>query len=223
MTIPMLKIPPDQRPRERLWRVGSAALTDAELLAIILRDGTRGESALEMATALLASYGGLDRLAKARPEELARHSGVGVAKAAVLVAAFQLARRAEQSVDNAPVLRDAEDVASVVRPILGDARRERVVVLVCDAQDRLRTQVTVAEGAIDSAPIPIREVLNAVLRHDGRAFAMAHNHPSGDPAASIADRFATATIRDAARTVGLRFLGHVVVAGTQWTDVRPGC
>jgi DNA repair protein RadC len=202
--------------------VGPEALTDAELLAIILRDGTHGESALEMATALLASHGGLDRLARARPEELARHSGVGVAKAAALVAAFQLARRSERPVDNAPMLRNAADVASVVRPVLGDARRERVVVLVCDAQDRLTTQVTVAEGAIDSAPIPIREVLNAVLRHDGRAFAMAHNHPSGDPVASLADRCATVAIRDAARTVGLRFLGHVVVAGAQWTDVKQG-
>ena len=92
-------------------------------------------------------------------------------------------------------------------------RRERVMVLVCDAANRLRRTVIVSEGSIDRSLVPVREILNAVLRHDGRAFAIAHNHPSGNPEPSEADRRATAEVRDAASVVGLRFLGHVVVAG----------
>jgi DNA repair protein RadC len=219
MATPMMKVPIDQRPRERLWRTGAETLTDAEMLAILIRHGRRGESAHEMAVTLLADYGDLRQLSQARPEELAMHPGIGPAKAAAMVAAFHLARRVERSCGSTPVLRGAADVASVVREKLGDARREYVVVLVCNAQDRLTAQVTVAEGTIDNAPIPIREVLNAALRHDGRAFAVAHNHPSGDVTPSLADRTATAALRDAARTVGLRFLGHVVIAGSRWSDI----
>jgi DNA repair protein RadC len=209
----MSDVPAEQRPRERLARLGPAALSDAELLAILLHNGRPGESALDIAAGLLSEYGGLRGLAQARFEELTRRAGVGNAKAAALVAAFHIGRRIEEPPDPAPRLRDAADVAAAVRSLLADARRERTVVLVCDAQDRLRHRVVVAEGTIDRSPVPVREVLNAVLRHDGRAFAVAHNHPSGDPSPSLADRRATAALTDAARTVGLRFLDHVIVAG----------
>ena len=91
--------------------------------------------------------------------------------------------------------------------------------LVCDTSNRLRQRVVVSEGSIDRALVPVREILNAVLRHDGRAFAIAHNHPGGDPKPSEADRRATAAVKDAARMVGLRFLGHVVVAADGWEPV----
>ena len=102
---------------------------------------------------------------------------------------------------------------------LGGLRRERVLVLVCDGANRLRQTVTVSDGSIDKSLVPVREILNAVLRHDGRAFAIAHNHPSGDATPSAADTRATTEVRDAAGTVGLRFLGHVVVAGDDWSTV----
>lgn len=218
MPIPLTSLPSDQRPRERLWSHGPDALGDAELLALLLRQGRTGESALEMATALLAETGGLRGLAAARPEELARRPGVGVAKAAALVAAFQLGRRVADTTVDACELREAADVAEAVRPLLADAQRERIVVLVCDARNHLRHRVVIGEGTIDRSPMPVREVLNAVLRHDGRAFAVAHNHPSGDPEPSLADRRATTALMEAATTVGLRFLDHVVVAGNAWAS-----
>ena len=209
----MSRLPPESRPRERLARVGAEALSDAELLALVLMSGRPGESALDLATGLLAEYGGLRRLGQARPEELGRKPGVGAAKAAALVAAFHLGRRTGEAADVAPVLAGSDDVAAAARPMLADARRERVLVLICDAQHRLRRHAIIAEGALDRSPILVREVLNAVLRHDGRAFAVAHNHPSGDPTPSLADRRATAALIEAARTVGLQFLDHVIVAG----------
>ncbi len=114
------------------------------------------------------------------------------------------------------MLRSAADVADVAMRELAGLRRERVLVLVCDAANRLRRTVVVSEGSIDRSLVPTREILNAVLRHDGRAFALAHNHPSGDPNPSAADREATAAVAAAAKVVGLRFLGHVVIAGDSW-------
>jgi DNA repair protein RadC len=221
MTVPIADLPYGQRPRERMRMLGAEALSDRELLALLLRHGRSGESALDMASGLIAAYGGLSQLARARPEELARRPGVGAAKAASVVAAFCLARRSADPVDAAPELCGASGVAAAARPLLADARRERVVVLVCDARNRLRHRVVAAEGAIDKTAVSVREVLNAVLRHDGRAFAVAHNHPSGDPSPSLADRRATTALMTAARTVGLRFLDHVIVAGDDWARATP--
>lgn len=216
----MAALAPQERPRERLLACGPDALTERELVALVLRNGSPGESALDLAASLLAEFGGLGPIAAARPEELTRRSGIGPAKAAALVAAFQLGRRATAKAAAPMTLRSAGDVAAVARAELAGQRRERVLVLVCDAANRLRRTVVVSEGSIDRSLVPVREVLNAVLRHDGRTFALAHNHPSGDPTPSNADRQATADVAAAARTVGLRFLGHVVVAGEGWEEVR---
>jgi len=221
MGVSISALPRGERPRERICSLGAGALSDAELLALLLRHGMPGESALDMASRLLATHGGLRGLAQVRPEELTRHPGVGAAKATALVAAFTIGRRAAEAVQDAAQLHNASDLVAASRAMLTDQQRERVVVLICDARNRLKQRVVVAEGAIDRSPLPVREVLNAVLRHDGRAFAVAHNHPSGDPEPSLADRRATAALMDAARTVGLRFLDHIVVAGDAWASATP--
>lgn len=218
MAVPMAAVPRHERPRERLLARGADALTERELLAIVLRNGMRGASALDLAASLLAEHGGLHALAAARPEELAARTGIGAAKAASLAAAFELGRRTDAN-DDPIVIRAPEDVARIARRELGGLRRERVLVLVCDAANRLRRTITVSDGSIDRSLVPVREILNAVLRHDGRAFAVAHNHPSGVFEPSPADERATAEVREAAGVVGLRFLGHVVVAGEQWRAV----
>lgn len=208
---------PDERPRERLFARGVDSLTEYELIALVLRNGTAGKSALDLAADLIAEYGSVQALAGARPEELATRTGVGPAKAAALVAAFQLSRRSVRS--DPPRLRAVEDVASIARGELANARRERLIVLVCDAGNRVQRVVTVSEGALDRSIVPLREILNAVLRHDGRAFAIAHNHPSGTAEPSEADRRATDLVKAAAKTVGLRFLGHVVVTAHDWRAI----
>jgi DNA repair protein RadC len=219
MSVPMGAVPRHERPRERLHARGPAALSERELLAILLRNGTNGVSALDLAGELLADYGSLTALASGRPEELAARKGIGEAKSAGLVAAFELGRRMAQTTEEPITLSTAAEVARVAQAELAGARRERVVVLVCDAANRLRRTVVVSEGAIDRSLVPTREVLNAVLRHDGRSFALAHNHPSGNPEPSDADRRATADIAAGAATAGIRFLGHVVVTDSEWTSI----
>ncbi len=215
MTLRIKDVPEHERPRERLLARGVEALSERELLALVLRNGRQGESALDVAAALLAEFGSLEALGCALPEELARRPGVGPAKAAALVAAFRLGRLAASG-EPPPVLRSAADVAAVAMRELVGARRERVIVLVCDAANRLRRVVPVGEGAVDRSLFPVREILNAVLRHDGRAFAVAHNHPSGDPTPSEADRRGSAELETAARTAGLRVLDHLVIAAPEW-------
>lgn len=211
-------LPTGERPRERLERLGSEALAERELLALVL--GSADDGALDVASALLAEFGGLAALSRAWPEELRRVHGVGPAEAAALVAAFRLGRLAAFATDDAPVLRRPEDAARIALRELAGLRRERVIVLVCDAGNRLRHVVTVAEGSIDRAPFPVREILSAVLRHDGKAFAVAHNHPGGRTDWSAADVAAERALRQATRQIGLRLLGCLVVAGDAYGAVR---
>ncbi len=219
--MPIPSLPTQERPRERLWTRGVEALSERELLALVLGQGRRGESALDLAAALLAEFDGLSGLARARPEELATCCGIGPAKAGSLVAAFRLGMLAATEQVERPRISSAADVAAIARAELHNVLRERVLVLVCDAANRLQRTVVVSEGSIDRSLLPVREILNAVLRHDGRTFAVAHNHPSGDPTPSDGDRSATSELRTAAKTVGLRFLDHVVVAGDQWATAGP--
>ncbi|MEX0832678.1 MAG: DNA repair protein RadC [Actinomycetota bacterium] len=212
-------LPPTERPRERLAAHGPESLSDRELLALVLRNGREGTSALDLAAELLAECGSLQAIAAARLEELTRWPGVGEAKAAALVAAFRLGRRAEQVDGAGQKLRGPEDIARIAGQELQGLRRERVIVLVCDGGNRLRKVVRVSEGSIDRAMLPVREILNAVLVNDGRAFAVAHNHPSGHAEASPRDAQAASDLAKAATTTGVRFLGHIIVADGRWVSV----
>jgi DNA repair protein RadC len=214
-------MPHAQRPRERLLSVGPEALSDAELLAVLLGTGGPGTNALRLADHLLTDFGGPDGLGRAAPQELARHLGMGPAKALRLVAAFGLAQRLGKPGPRTE-LRSAADIAEVVRPWLANARRERVVVVVSDGALRLRRAFVVTEGSSDECLLPVREVLTAVLLHDGAAFAVAHNHPSGQIDPSYEDTQITASLLAGAEAVGLDFLGHLVIAGHRWTTCPVG-
>lgn len=208
-------------PSDRLTRCGADALGAEELIALILQKGQRGQSGLETARRLVRDFGSISRLGRAGPEELTALSGVSTQQGAALVSSFRLARLAASE----PVpsrLTSAADVAAVAMREIGDATRERAIVLVCDGANQLQGVVSVSEGSIDRAYLPIREILNAVLRHDGRAFAVAHNHPSGDPAPGPEDLQATDRLSEAAQVVGLRFLDHLIVAGNEWRAIKEG-
>ena len=202
----------DDQPCQRL-------LSDAELVALVAGIEAQGRDDVALGHELILECGGLRSLATAFPEEVTRSSGIDLTGAVRLIAAFELAARATA----APTTRVADSAAAIaelVSPVLSRERREKVVVLVADAANRVLRLVPVATGGLDSSPLPLREVLQAVLRYDGRAFALAHNHPSGDPTPSRHDREATAAVSRAADAVGLRFLEHVVVAGSCWRSVR---
>lgn len=213
-------LPVRERPRERLAALGTAALADRELLAVLLgTGGAPGVGAHTLAERVLAEFGSVAALARAHPADLDGVTGVGPAKAALLSAAFELARRATAAVEAPAAISDAAGIAAVVAPLLRGRTRERLIVVTCDRANRVLGCDVLSEGSADRSLVPVRELLVAVLRRDGKALALAHNHPSGDPTPSRDDIDATVHVRQAAQAVGLRFIDHVVVTDTGWRPV----
>lgn len=180
--------------------------------------GRRGCGAHDLAERLLARFGSVASLARAHPSDLAGLAGIGAAKASALAAAFELARRAEQPT-RPRRLSTTADVVPVVLPLLSGRSRERLVVVVCDNTNRVLACEAISEGSAEGVLVPVREVIVAVLRRDGKAFALAHNHPDGDPTPTDADVAASQRVELAAAAVGLRFLDHVVVTESAWCGV----
>ncbi|MGH2987638.1 MAG: JAB domain-containing protein [Solirubrobacterales bacterium] len=217
------RLPCAERPRERLWRLGPGALSDRELIALLLGSGVSGRSVLELAEELLADVGGVHGLARARVEELAVAAGVGIARAASLASAMELGRRAAlRPADGDLRVAGTRELGRIAVAELSELKHERLIAIVLGPGNRLRRIVRVAEGWSDRSPVPVREILGAVLRNDGVAFGLAHNHPSGDSGPSLADLRATGEVERAANAAGLRLLDHLVVANGSWSRVRRG-
>lgn len=214
----VLDLPELDRPRERLLNRGAAALSDRELLALVLGSGLPGCDAIELAAVLIGESGGLPALATADPHILKRLPGVGAAKAARVAAAFELARRAAVTEGRRRVV-TSSDVAAVAVPYLRGLRYERVVVIACDNSGSILRVAPLTEGSADRSLIPVRDVFAAVLAVGGTSFAVAHNHPSGTLVPSPQDMEVTARLREAAVMVGVHFLDHVIVTETVWARI----
>lgn len=197
--------------------LGAGALSDAELVAIHLGTGRRGEGVMALARSLLTEWGGVGGLARADVDQLSRTPGVGPAKACRLVAAFTLADRINPT--EGQVVTASADIAAIAARRIGRARTEQVLLILLDGRNRVRRIETIASGGATSSLVPIREVLSVALRHDAVAIALAHNHPGGDVAPSAEDVEVTERLRRACDELGLRFLDHVIVAGGQWCSV----
>lgn len=220
MTVTIAQITERDRPRERLDRLGPRALTDAELVALVLRTGARGRNALELAHELLAEHGGPGPLAETGLRDLAAVHAVGVAKASSLVAAFELGRRgAAAEAPSSLRIRDAGDIAAATRQSITDPAREESFVVVLNAAYRVLRIEPIGRGSESRCPLDPRDVLATVLRFRGAAFALVHTHPSGDASPSPEDVAITRALAGAAEAVGLVMLDHVILAGPKWTSV----
>lgn len=214
----MSQVPATDRPRERLAENGTDALGDRELLALLISTGVRGKGAHEVAEGLLDRFGSVTAIGRATVAELSAVAGIGAAKASSLVASFELARRAERT-ERPRRLRATTDIAAVAKSLLSHHNRERLVVISCDAALRVLGTDRLSDGAADQTLFPLREIIVAVLRRDGRSFALAHNHPSGDTTPTPEDISATQAAVDAAALTGLGFLDHVIVTEKAWEAV----
>ena len=204
--------PADERPREKLLGRGASALSDAELLAIFLRTGCAGKSAVDLARDLLSDFGSLRALLEAGQRDFCRAMGLGAAKYAQLQAVLEMARRhlAEQLQQ-----RDALTSVAVVRHYLTHQLRHRhhevFCALLLDNQHRLINFLELFQGTIDGASVYPREVVKTVLAHNAAAVIFAHNHPSGIAEPSQADRSITDRLRSALELVDVRVLDHLVI------------
>jgi len=208
--------PASERPREKLIKHGPQALSDAELLAIFLRVGIVGKSAVDLARDLLKHFGSLDTLCAASCEALCEVPGMGVAKFSQLQAALEMARR---TLATELVARDVFDAPEKVRHWLrlrlGDLGHEEFHVLLLDAQNRLIHAEALFRGTLTQTSVYPREVVKLALRHNAAALLLAHNHPSGCAEPSSADHALTRTLRDALALVDIRVLDHFVVTRAQ--------
>lgn len=206
--------PEGERPREKLLARGAAGLSDAELLAIFLRTGLPGLSAVDLARELLARFGGLRGLLGAERAAFCAAKGLGEAKYAQLQAVLELARRhLGETLAERDLLREPALVRSYLSSHLRDRDRELFYGLFLDAQNRLLACERLAEGTLSEASVYPREVVKAALRLGAAAVIFAHNHPSGTPDPSAADRRLTERLRQALATIEVRVLDHFVVGG----------
>ncbi|MER5424096.1 JAB domain-containing protein, partial [Streptosporangium roseum] len=193
-------------------------LADRELLALLIGSGSRGTNAVELASHLIAHCGDLRGLARSDAHRLMSVPGIGPAKAARVIAAFHLVRQAQSEPERRRITCSG-DLAAVASPLLRGLSHERVVVVVCDPRGAVTRKTIVSEGGSDHAPAPVREIITTVLTSGGSSFGLAHNHPSGSLDPSPADLEVTARLSEAAETVGLRLLDHVIVTDTAWRRI----
>ncbi len=211
--------PAGERPRERLMAVGPQALSDAELVAIVLRTGKKGMSALDVSRALLIRVRSIRGLARLSPAELTRMEGIGWAKATELVAALEIGRRAQAASDEQrPVLRSPDDAARRLIPFLRDREKESFVVMVLDAQNALRTLAEVSSGTLNASLVHPREVYRVAIENGAAAILVAHNHPSGNPEPSSEDLEITRQLVESGKILGIPLHDHLIIAGNRFTS-----
>ena len=203
--------PEGERPREKLLARGSAALSDAELLAVLLGNGSRGKDAIALGRELLAGAGSLAALL-GQPGQPLRVGGLGPAKRARIAAALELARRSlAEQLQQKPSLGNPRDSGDYLRAQLRHLPYEVFGCLYLDNRHRVLAFEELFRGTIDGASVHAREVVRACLRHNACAVIFAHNHPSGVAEPSAADRAITHELRDALQLVGVRVLDHLVI------------
>lgn len=207
--------PEGERPRERLLDQGPQALSDAELIAVLLGQGSRGRDAVATGRAMLQQAGSLVRLL-AMPGDLPRVAGVGPVKRARLMAAMELARRAlAENLTERQAIGDPRACGAFLKARLGAYEREVFAVLFLDARHRVLAFEELFKGTVDAASVYPREVVRACLRHHATAVILAHNHPSGDTTPSEADQDITALLRGALGLIQVDVLDHFIIGAGQ--------
>lgn len=205
------EMPLEDRPREKLARLGPGALDNAELLAIFLRTGTVGRSAIQIGRDLMAHYGSIGALSNAGVAELAKQPGLGLAKACQLTAAFEMgARAAREQIASSP-LDSPELIYQVFAPQLARLRHEKLLVALVDTRLRHEGTVEISSGTVNQTVAHPRDVLKPVVNRGAYGFVLIHNHPSGDATPSKADEMFTRRLVEAADLMQVIFLDHLIV------------
>lgn len=215
------EMPQDERPRERMERVGPQALSTAELLALILRTGVKDENVLAMATRLLVQYGGLAGLARAEFAQLAGERGMGRAKTAQILAALELGRRLMvESPEERFQIRAPQDAANLLMPLLSHKEQEHFVVLYLDTRNRVLDQEILYKGSLNTSLVRTGEVFRGAVRRQCGGIIVAHNHPSGDPTPSAEDIALTRRLVDAGKLLDIDVLDHMIIGHNRFVSLR---
>ena len=215
-------LPLAERPRERLQKLGAEALSAQEVLALILGRGISGESVMVTAQRLLSQFGSLKGVANASLEQLSGVKGIGLAKAAQIKAAFELAHRVEgySEAGDRPVVKTPENAASLVRSRLSGKKKEHFLALLLDTRSRLIKTAEISVGSLDTSIVHPREVFREAMLASAASVIFAHNHPSGTAEASEDDVKLTRRLVEAGEIVGIDVLDHVIIGGKSYLSMK---
>lgn len=204
--------PEDERPREKLFKFGEHILTNTELLAILLRTGTKGESAIDLARKVLQKFKTFRNMSHTDMRDWKGFKGLGKAKIAQLKATMEIARRFNNQEENEqkPTIKCTEDIVEMFKSRMRDLKSEVVKVVLCDARNRIIEIVEVAQGTpTESYPI-VREIISKALQHFASGIACIHNHPFGEPTPSREDELFTSTLKETGKVMDIKLLDHII-------------
>ena len=204
-------LPDEERPREKMLRLGSTSLSNDELLAIFLRTGTKGQSAIDLGRALIHKYGNLSALGKLDIKRLIREHGLGPAKACQLVAAFELGKRANQEAIHKTSLASSYQIQAHITPLLTGLTTEHLYVFTLDNRMQLIRMVEISNGSSNHTIARARDIFEPVILDQADFFIIAHNHPSGNASPSSVDKIITKKTHRLAKTMDVNLLDHIIV------------
>lgn len=203
-------LPAQNRPRERFLKHGPEALSDAELFAIILRTGSKGENVIDMSNRLIAEHG-LDKLFECSLKELQGIKGIGPSKAMQLLAMSELGKRHTQAKHPIKKITCAKDVFDLFHDRLKDEKQEHFIVLMLNTKNHIIGEETIFKGTLDASIVHPREIFKTAIKHSAAKIILVHNHPSGDPSPSPEDLELTEKLTKAGEELGVSVLDHVIV------------
>jgi len=214
-------LPADLRPRERLAYAGASSLSAAELLAIILRVGGRGENVIRMAERLLAEFGGIAGLAQAGFDELCLQNGLGKAKAAQILAAMELGKRLAATLPQDRLqVHGPSDVANLLMLEMGLLQQEHLRTVLLDTKNHVLRVVNVYAGSLNTAVVRVGEVFREAIRANSASIIVVHNHPSGDPTPSPEDVRLTEMLVEAGKLLDIEVLDHLVIGHNRYVSLK---
>ncbi|MBP1692821.1 MAG: radC [Chloroflexi bacterium] len=210
-----------ERPRERLARLGPQALSDAELLAILLRVGVPGENAVQVGQRLLQELGGLPGLHRAAFDEVLGQHGIGPAKTAQIKAAIELGRRINNAApEDRPVIHSPNDAANLVLYEMGALEQEELRVAMLDTRNRVLTIAPIYRGSVNNSQIRVGELFKPAIRANAASVVVFHNHPSGDPTPSPEDIAITRAVVQAGKLLDIEVLDHLVIGRGKFVSLK---
>lgn len=220
-TLTIKELPADERPRERLLKYGPESLSNAELLAIILRVGTPEYSAVGLAEHMLGKFSGLRGIATATVTDLSTIKGLGMAKGAQIQAMVELGKRLAASVgETRPVIREPQDAVDLLMPELRDQHQERFKGMFLNTKGEVLKISTITVGTLDASLISPRELFREALGCSAASVIVAHNHPSGDPTPSREDITVTKRLIQAGEYIGVEVLDHMIIGDNRWVSLK---
>lgn len=211
----------EERPRERLAKLGPQSLTTAELLAILLRVGMVGETAVQVGQRLLQTFGGISGIHRASFDELSSQKGIKLAKAAQIKAAIELGRRLVlESPEERPIVHSPADAAELVQYEMRALEQEELRVLLLDTRNHVQHIETVYRGSVNSSQVRVAEIFKAAIRRNATNLIVVHNHPSGDPTPSPDDIAITRAILQAGELLDIKLLDHIIIGSGRIVSLK---